>query len=518
MSGNVVVGIDTGLLRGRVSDGVAVFKGIRYGEAVAGRRRWRRCAAVTPWDGVRDALEYGPRAIQLESRQMKVTSDELEALMAAGGPADDRWTAQSEECLTLSVWTPDVSPARKLPVMFWCHGGNYFGETPPVWWFDGENLSRDGSVVVVTVRHRVGALGFLHLADLPGGAGYEEAGNVGMLDLVSALAWVRRNVASFGGDAGNVTIFGESGGGRKVSVLLGMPDAHGLFQKAIIQSGAQLVSHSRHQGTETAIVLMAELGLRDQDVSSLLEVSTERLAEAQLRLASRLRPANEEGLVGFEPIADGSVQPGSPFDPVASAVCKDVPLIVGTCATETTFFLSSIPRVFELSDDRMRGMLRGIAGPHGDRLIDAYAASRPGATPTELFFAITTDLMMRRKAVGLAERKTAQGGAPVYMYVLEFETDVHGGKYRTPHILDLPLVFAHPDHPILGSNPARHLVSRQMSGAWAAFAQTGDPNIDLLPHWPAYDTASRATMYFGDPAHLAPDPRAEERAAWQDVG
>ena len=515
MLADIVVEIDTGLLRGQASAGVAAFRGVPYGSSLGGRRRWRRASPAAAWTGVKDSLDHGPRAIQTESHEHAVTSAELEVLMGAGGPSHDRWHAQSEECLTLSVWTADVSASRKLPVMFWCHGGKYFGEVPPVWWFDGENLARSGDVVVVTVRHRVGALGFLHLADLPGGSDYADATNVGMLDLVAALEWVKRNIGSFGGDPNNVTIFGESGGGLKVSVLLAMPDAQGLFHKAIVQSGAQLQGFTREEGTQTAAALMGELGLGAHELSKLFDLTAEHLLDAQRRMTPRLlSPLNRSGLVGFEPVIDGTVLPAHPFDPAAPRTSADVPLIVGTCATETTFFMSSIPGVFELSSERMCEMVRRSAGPQAGLILETYRRTRPEATPTDLFFAITSDLLMRRKAIRMAELKIAQARAPVYMYVLDFKTDVHGGKYRTPHVLDVPLVFAHPDHPILGRDPARHDVSRQMSGAWAAFAHAGHPATGLLPHWPAYDATERATMYFDAQPHLELDPQSEERAIW----
>ena len=515
MAEDIVIEISTGRLRGRRAGGVDRFKGILYGEFVGGPRRWRRATAVAPWTGVKDAIEFGPRAIQPESRDLHVTSDELELLMAAEGPSDSRWSAQSEECLTLSVWTPEATHRRKLAVLFWCHGGKYFGETPPVWWFDGESLARREDVVVVTVRHRVGALGFLHLADLPGGSLYQESGNVGLLDLVLALQWVKDNVQAFGGDPDRVTIFGESGGGLKVSVLLRMPAAQGLFHGAIIQSGAQMEAKTRSDGAETTLALMSELGIGSNDLDKLIAMPAAQIVAAQVRLTppfqDRLRGAK---LVEFEPVIDGSTLPLDSFDDMACAVSRNVPLLVGTCATETTFFLSSLPGVFELDEGRLRGMLGGMFGPQAENLLSIYQASRPHAVPAELLFAITSDFLFRRRAIRMAELKSGQGAAPVYMYVLDFKTDIHGGKYHTPHILDLPLVFAHPDHPILGQNPARFIVSRQMTSAWAAFARAGNPDTDLLPQWPAYDTYTRATMVFTDPPHLDHDPNATERRAW----
>lgn len=359
MDDAVIVSTSHGRLRGRAADGVATFRGIPYGNDVGGSRRWRRAARVSPWQGVRDALDYGPRAIQPESREMNVTSQEIEDLMVLGGPADESWRVQEEECLTVNVWAPEPLDASWRPVLFWCHGGKYFGETPPVWWFDGESLARREDVVVVTVRHRVGVLGFLHLADLPGGETYGSSGNVGMLDIVDALAWVRDNIAAFGGDPGNVTIFGESGGGLKVSVLLAMSAAKGLFHKAIIQSGAQLDAQNRAQGTAAALALMGELGLDPDDVEGLLATSAERLVKAQINLAPSLVTRPTLPRHEFEPVFDGSLLPDGCLDPEERSRKADVSLLIGTCATEATFFLSAMPDFASLKREQVVACLPG---------------------------------------------------------------------------------------------------------------------------------------------------------------
>ena len=502
-----------GLLRGSVSNGVAAFKGIAYGTLSGRQSRWRRASPVAPWGGVRDAIAYGPRAIQPESREMGVTSLEIEDLMAQGGPDDDGWRAQSEDCLTLNIWTPDLTGSRRLPVMFWCHGGKYFGETPPVWWFDGEALAAREDVIVVTVRHRVGVLGFLDLSGLPGGADLGTCPNVGMLDLVDALTWVRDNISAFGGDPDNVTIFGESGGGLKVSVLLGMPAASGLFHKAIVQSGAQVEAQSKAESGANALALMAELGLEPHEVDKLFELAPQNLVEAKIKLApSLVKSAGRR--IEFEPFIDGEVLPETCLDPVVSSLSRNVPLLVGNCATETTFFMSTLPGWQALGEGQLRGMIGGMLGAQAGQVLALYSANRPNATPIDLLVAITGDFIFRRKAIKMVEEKSQYGNASVYMYVLAFETDVCGGAYRTPHILDLPLVFAHPDHPILGSDPARFDVSRQMSGAWAAFARTGKPSSDLLPDWPPYETSTRATMVFAATPTVVSDPRADERTIW----
>ena len=515
MPEDAVVEIGSGRLRGEMHDGIHTFKGIPYGGSISAGNRWRRCEPVRPWTGVRDAKAYGPRAVQLEFSTQRATSREYEDLLMSGAPPDDGWCAQSEECLTLNIWSPARAGHPRLPVMVWCHGGKYFGEVPHVWAFDGQNLARSGNVVVVTVRHRVGPFGFLHLADLPGGADYPDAGNIGLLDLVAALRWLRESITHFGGDVDNVTIFGESGGGLKVSTLLAMPEAQGLFHKAIIQSGAQLKAATREEGLRTTLALLGELGLGADGVGSLVQTSAESILAAQLRLAPRCwTPANPEGLVGFEPVVDGRALPRNPFDGSAPATCRHVPVIVGTCETETTFFLSPIPGVFELHRDRMREMVLRSAGANGELLLRTYEAARPDATPSELFFTISTDLLMRAKAVRLAELQSLQAPGSVFMYVLSLRTDILGGKYLTPHTLDVPLVFGDTEQPILGSDPARYVVSKQMMGAWAAFARTGNPSCGLLPVWPSYNAESRATMYFDRSTRVEYNPQPAERVLW----
>ena len=417
--------------------------------------------------------------------------------------------------MSLNVWTLGVEAKRRLPVMFWSHGGNCFGETPPVWWFDGENLAREGEVVVVTLRLRVGMLGFLNLEELDQEWARDRPGNVGLLDLVDALHWVRTNIEAFGGDPGNVTIFGESGGGLKVSVLLAMPEAKGLFHRSIVQSGAQMLAQSPAQSSDSARALVSELGLDVDDLDKLLEVEPERLVAAQIRLMPNLfAPPNGKPAAEFEPFVDGVTLSQDSFDAGTFPLSVDVPLLIGTCATETTFFFAAFPGLYDMQAGQMKGMLRGMLGADSERILGVYAFGRPEASATEPLLAVTTDFIFRRKAIRLAEMKAAQNGAPVYMYVLAFETDVHGSKFRTPHILDLPLVFSHPEHLILGDDPARFNVSRQMSGAWAAFARSGDPGTELLPVWAPYNGDTRATMYFNDPAMLMLDPRGEERAVW----
>ncbi len=517
MPDTIVIEIEPGKIEGALHGEIAAFKGIPYGYGVSGAGRWRRAQPPRPWTGLRTALDYGPQAIQIGHEDLGLTSPELEELLLAGQPSDSRWRRQSEECLTLNIWSSTPMGGGRRPVMFWCHGGGYHGETPPVWWFDGENLAREGSVVVVTVRHRVGTLGFLHLADLPGAEDYEDSGNVGMLDLIAALQWVRANISGFGGDPDNITVFGESGGGAKISVLLAMPEAKGLFHKAIIQSGYQMHSPSREEATRTTCALLEELGLESGDVGLLPTVPAKRFIAAQARLMGRVRkPWEIEGLASFEPVVDGVNLPTSPFHPVASPIGRDVPLIIGTCATEATFLTCGIPQVFDLSRPQRDELLKLIIGDDYADLLVHYEEDAPAATPSELFFAVITDYMLRMNSIRLAELKSAQGAAPVYMYLLQYRTDVLGGKFGTPHTLEIPLVLGHCDSPMLGTSEDRFAVARQMGAAWAAFAHTGHPGSAYIPPWPAYDPAQRSTMTFDIFPHVVEDPLGRQRRAWRD--
>ena len=262
------------------------------------------------------------------------------------------------------------------------------------------------------------------------------------------------------------------------------------------------------------MALIEALGLRPDQLDALPDIPPERLVEAQIGLAPSLVARPTSPRHEFEPVVDGYVLPEGGLDPARTSIGGDIPLLLGTCATEGSFFLSAMPNFGQLREEQVRAMIGGMLGPGAGEVIALYAGNRPGSTPTELLTAVFGDFVFRCKAIRLAECRADRAAAPTYMYLLDFETDVFGGKYRTPHILDLPLVFAHPEHPILGSDPARFAVSRQMSAAWAAFARCGHPGHDLLPVWPAYDRAARATMVFDEPPRVEHDPRADERQIW----
>jgi para-nitrobenzyl esterase len=496
-----VVETAAGRIRGTVQGGIHSFKGVPYGASTAGANRFMPPVKPQPWTGVRECTRYGHQAPQ----NMSFT----DVLAPQADPAE----GFDEDCLVLNVWTPGVNDGRRRPVMFWIHGGGFAQESGSWPWIDGAALARRGDVVVITVNHRLNIFGYLHLGDVGGGK-YAASGNAGMLDLVAALQWVRDNIAQFGGDPGNVMIFGESGGGAKTCMLLGMPAAKGLFHRAAIQSGSWLRGTPRDEAAQTARRTLAALGVPESNVDALQRLPVEKLLELVGRIGG---PPPRDGSIrlGFSPVVDGTTLPAHPFDP-ATPISAEIPLLVGCTQYEATLFTLQDSAVFSLDDAGMQSRVRAMfAEPEASRLIDVYRRAHPKASPSDLFLLIYSDRLARRNSVRLAERKFAQGRAPVYMYLFAWQSPALGGRLRSPHTVEIPFVFDNTDVPtVMTRAPGARELAARVSSAWIAFARSGDPNTPQLPAWLPYDTRRRATMVFDNESRLADDPGGAERQAW----
>jgi len=498
--GEVLAETAAGRIRGREVGGIKVFKGIPYGANTAGKNRFLPPVAPPKWSGVRDALAYGPSAPQREPGSRAAASPI--AVAAAGLPAED------EDCLVLNIWTPAVRDERKRPVMFWCHGGGFAtgsGSSPVT---EGANLARRGDVVIVTINHRLNVLGFSALGQI-GGPDFAASGDVGMLDIVAALQWVRDNITEFGGDPNTVMVFGQSGGGRKVATLLAMPSAKGLFHRAIIESGATLKLVEPEQGARVARELVSELGLSPARVRELQALPVDRIMAAYFAVVRRMNV--DQMTQGFSPLVDGRLVPQHPFHPTASAVSADVPLMLGSTRTELTS--SAAPGLFSLSDTDMRGRVRALLGEHAEAAIQTYQKANPRATPSDLYFLIASDHRYGGPVMKIAERRAAIGKGPVYLYYFRWETPVDGGRLKSPHTIEIPFAFDNVKAAtrLTGGGPDAVALADKVSDAWIAFARTGNPNTPKLPRWPAFNATDRPTMVFNNESRVENDPIREQR-------
>jgi para-nitrobenzyl esterase len=490
---DVVVKTRAGAVRGRVTDGVAAFRGIPYAAPPFGVNRLGPPVPPAPWDGIRDALSLGPTAPQPPYRP---PFDQL--LPNPRIPGDD--------CLNVNVWTPEPGPAG-LPVMVWIHGGAFASGSGGVPTYDGSRFARDG-VVCVTLNYRLGVEGFAQLAGAPA--------NRGLLDQVAALEWVRSNAAAFGGNPDNVTIFGESAGAMSVTSLLAMPRTEGLFRRAIAQSGAghHVISPATADLVAAALGARLEVPATREAVAGL---SPERVLEAQeavsLDALVDRDPARWGEVVlnamAWEPVVDGEVLPGRPIDLIAGGAGAFVDLLAGTNADEQRLFMVPNGLIDQVPDE----LVAATAAAHGlgPEAVAAYRAARPEATPGDLVADVVGDWFFRVPAIRLAEAHT-HSGASSHMYEFTWRSPRFEGRLGACHYLEVGFVFDRlgRDRALAGSEPPQHLADA-MHAAWVAFARTGDPG------WPCYDPDRRATMRFGDRCEVVDDPRGDERRLWDGI-
>ncbi len=493
-----IIKTSNGPVRGRMNDrGLFVFKGIRYGAPPVGDLRFKPPRKPALWTEVADASKYGARAIQAE-----------------GGIAPEVDAPKtSEDCLFLNVWTPGLD-TKKRPVMVWLHGGGFSSGSGGDSFSEGSNLARKGNLVVVSVNHRLNVFGFLQLSK-EWGPEYASSGQAGMLDIVLSLEWVRDNIARFGGNPANITIFGESGGGRKVAMLMAMPAAKGLFHKAIIQSGSGLDAPSLAESVARGRELLKKLGIAEGDVQALAGADAKSIFDAQPPASGSASPPGQLMMPtgGFVPCVEGIALPRKPFIPDAPQISARIPLLIGSNKDEMTIFRSSDPKFGGFTDEDFIAYMRKQLPAKTEALIPALRKAFPGYSPSHLMAAAETMKGYWIATVLQAERKSAQSAAPVYGYLLAWETPVNGGRLRAHHALDVPLVFDNVESTrnMVGPGSEPQRVADLMSSAWIAFARTGNPNTDMLPHWPAYDVKNRATMIFNLDSRVQNDPYSELR-------
>ncbi|KAF5988804.1 carboxylesterase 2 [Fusarium bulbicola] len=491
-----IVRTESGDVRGRTADNVHVFKGVPFAAPPFGPNYLRPPQPPENWEGVRDTLSFGPKSPQVP--YPPGIAEGLAELVSSG-----------EDCLTLNVWTPSLGTAGR-PVMVWIPGGMFeFHATGAVAYYDGGRFSRDG-VVCVTINYRVGAQGFLYLAD--------GTPNLGLLDQIAALEWVQKNIQVFGGDPNRVTIFGESAGAMSVATLLAVPKAKGLFRRAIVQSGSNPKLNSAATSKRIGERLAEILGI-EATFEAIKAISSDRILQAQVQLRDKLTTRPDPTFWGevalsfipWAPTIDGDILPMHPIDAIRAGAAADIDLVVGSNTEETRLFLvpdGSIDRITEES-------LSAIAGVYGlpPKGLDAYRVLHPGATTGELFSAIQTDWFWRIPAIRFADAHAEAARASTYMYEFAWQSSQMGGRLGASHSFEIPFVFdtlGLGTEPLLGPTPSQELADA-MHQAWVAFATTGDTE------WPKYEASRRSTMHFDVESIAVDNPLDKELQLWDSI-
>ena len=481
-----------GKVAGYIQDGVTIFKGIPYAKA----NRFEAPVQADSWEGIRSCRQYGP--VSPQGARSGWANDEIAFAF--------NWNdgVQGEDCLRLNVWTPALD-SRKRPVMVWLHGGGYSagsGQELPS--YDGTSLAFAEDVVVVSINHRLNVLGFLDLSAY--GETYAKSANAGLLDIVASLKWVRDNTAAFGGDPSNVTIFGQSGGGGKVTTLLATPCAKGLFHKAIVQSGSMLRTMESKYSRKIGIATVRNLGLDASSIDKISEVPYgELLAAGEKAIAQVKAEADRDGVAsfifGWAPTVDGAVLPSQPFDPQAPAISADIPMIIGTTRHEFSM-TTYVPALRNAGREEVIGILKGRYGEGTERFLELFAKAYPGSKPADM---LDADFVFRPGAIEQALRKSLQGAAPVYMYMFNWESPVLDGILRSTHCMEIPFVFNNADRhaSMTGGGAQAMKLASKMSHCWAEFARCGKPSAEGLPEWEPFEAEKRAVMFFDNTCKMS---------------
>ena len=488
---HVTAKTQAGTIGGIKKDGVFVFKGVPYGGDTS-KRRFKPAVAPEPWKRTRDALEYGPSCPQPGIKE-----------------------PTSEDCLVLNIWTPALRDGRKRPIMFWIHGGEFSSGSGSSTVNDGTRLCQRGDVVVIGINHRLNIFGHCYLSRF-GGRDYADSGNVGILDIVKALEWVRDHATEFGGDPQQVMVFGQSGGGAKIATMMAMPAAKGLFHRAATMSGQQITAQGPRSATLRAKSCLDALKIQPNDLQRVNAVSVDELVAA----TRAPDPTMVGRTVYFGPVLDQNVLHRHPFYPDAPPQSANIPMIIGNTRDETIAFLGNEPGVRELTweqlPERLLPQLHVDIDP--EHVIARYRELYPKYSASEVFFAATTAGRSWRGAVMEAEARARQG-SPVFAYQLNYRSPIENGRYGAQHGMDIPLVFDNTADPraLTGNTPAAQKAAEQMSSAFIEFARSGNPNNAKIPEWTPYELERRATMVFDAESKLENDPRGEERKLFAAV-
>jgi len=506
--GVAVVDTNAGKVQGYIHEDIFTYHGIPYAEA----ERFMPPTKVKKWPGIRMAMSYGNISSQVIEGNDENTGGEIFL------PKRYRNWPQNDDCQNLNIWTPAINDNKKRPVMVWLHGGGFaYGSSSDLTSYDGENLSKKGDVVVVSVNHRLNALGFLDLSAY--GGKYKYSGNLGMMDIVASLEWVKENISKFGGDPNNITLFGESGGGAKILTLMGTPAAEGLFHKAIVQSGAVesmgMTLTSVKSSRRVAELTLENLGIKPDEVDKIKDIPYEKLIEAGNRALNQT--AQEQKTIGpfgkialnWAPIMDGDYIPVEPVGNSFATLSKDIPLLIGSNLTEFNTFGYMNADVSKLqsdnkntwSDDEIKNRLKQQYGNKADGVTKAFSKAYPN---TKIADALFVDSMHRKFVLKTATLKADQKGAPVYNYMFTWETPVMGGFMMSYHTAEIPFVFNNIGlaESATGGTKKAYALADKMSSAWINFAKNGDPNGKKLPKWEAFTRENGATMIFDNKSEV----------------
>jgi para-nitrobenzyl esterase len=485
----------SGRVRGLISSGVHQFKGVPYGASAAGENRFQGPQPPAPWSGVRDCFGYGPVSPQVpyDADHDYARLIQFDLNVAFGG--------MGEDCLHLNIWTPGTERGAKRAVLVCIHGGGFAicsGNHPM---YDGAKLARLGDVVVVSATHRLSSFGYLNLADLDPSGRWQDAGVAGMLDLVAALEWLRDHIEDFGGDPNCITIFGQSGGGWKVSTLLGMPAAKGLFHRAAVQSGSLIAHMPRETAAQVAHALIAQLGLTPATLDRIQDLPWSQILAAQTAV----------GAPAFAPTVDGVHIPSQPLESETASLSDQVPLLVSTTLDDAGLFFDR----FAMTERELSEALTASYGANGAILEKLYRGHVPIKSPYLLHAQIITDAGFRRFAHVQAEAKAARQTAAVYSYLWQWICPAYDGKFGAAHAMDVAASMHNDRDAILGSGSAdARRMCDTLASSLLAFAKNGDPNNSRVPHWPRFEASDRATMLFDRETRIERDPDEALRKVW----